>query len=235
MGVRVGTSGWSYPGWVGPFYPPGTKPARMLAVYAESFGAVEAHNTHRRRPVATTLAKWRADSPDGFRFVPKAHVGISHRRDTDGLAERVAEFADALAPLGDRLGPVLVVLPHRQPDLARLDLLLHAFAGAPTLSPVFELAPPWRVPAVLERFSEPGRNASIAVVDRDDDPATNQPFVGTVAYARLRRSSYTGADLDAWAERLAAVRSHDDAYAFVKHDEEGDGPRYARDLVRRLG
>jgi uncharacterized protein YecE (DUF72 family) len=234
--VRVGTSGWSYPSWAGPFYPERTPASRMLEVYARTFRAVEAHATHRRAPAAAALARWVAQVPDGFRFAPKAHMGITHRRDTDGLGERVSAFFAAVAPLGDRLGPVLFVLPHRQPDLARLDLLLDALEALDGRqrrpAAVFELAPPWRVPEVLERLD--GHGATLAVVDREDDPASGQPVVGPLTYVRLRRPSYTGPELDEWAGRLAAASGRGDVYAFVKHDEEGSGPRYARDLVKRL-
>jgi uncharacterized protein YecE (DUF72 family) len=230
--IRVGTSGWSYPAWVGPFYPERTPAARMLAVYAATFDAVEAHATHRRLPTPTALAKWVAQSPDGFRFAPKAHAGITHRRDTVGLAERVRTFFGALERLGHRLGPVLFVLPHRQPDLERLDLLLRALDGIATGRAVFELAPAWRVPEVLDRLA--AHDASLAIVDRDEDPGRDQPAVGPLTYVRLRREQYTGADLDEWSDRLAVAAGHGDVYAFVKHDEQAHGPRYARDLVRRL-
>ncbi|MGH9224845.1 MAG: DUF72 domain-containing protein [Acidimicrobiales bacterium] len=230
--IRVGTSGWSYPSWVGPFYPERTSAARMLPYYAGTFTTVEAHNTHRRFPLARGLTKWTAQVPAEFRFAPKAHVGITHRRDTDGLADRVTAFYDALAPLGERLGPVLYVLPHHQPDLARLDLLLDAVRGR---GAVFELAPPWWVDHVFEHLTAAG--ASLALVDRDGEPGPppEPEPPGPIAYVRLRRSTYTEADLDAWAERLAAAAAPGrDVYAFVKHDESGDGPRYARGLVDRL-
>jgi uncharacterized protein YecE (DUF72 family) len=232
--VRIGTSGWAYPTWVGPFYPEGTSAARMLARYAESFRTVEAHATYRRAPTSAALGKWVAAVPADFRFAPKAHIGITHRRDTDGLADRMAAFYAALAPLGDRLGPVLFVLPHRLPDLDRLDKLL---AGLPPAGPpaVFELAPGWWTDEVVERLAR--RDASLAFVDRDDGPAPEWPPPGgaSLAYVRLRRSTYADADLAAWAARLTdAGTAGRDVYAFVKHDEGGDGPRYARDLVKRL-
>lgn len=231
--VRVGTSGWSYPAWVGPFYPPGTPASRMLPAYAESFRTVEAHNTHRRLPTAAALARWVAQVPEDFRFAPKAHVGITHRRDTDGLAERVDRFFTALAPLGTRLGPVLYVLPHRKVDLDRLDLLLATLPPHPPV--VLELAPAWWVDAVFERVER--HRASLAVVDRDDDapPGRRWPQVGPVTYVRLRRAAYGPADLDRWAARLVdAAAGGRDVYAFLKHDEEANGPRYARDLVSRV-
>lgn len=202
----------------------------MLSVYAETFTTVEAHNSHRRLPTAAVVERWAAAVPPAFRFAPKAHVGITHRRDTDGLAERVAAFHAALAPLGDRLGPVLYVLPHRRPDLDRLDVLLDAVAGRPGV--VFELAPAWRTDAVLARLADAG--ASLAVVDREDDPGLDQPGPGPVAYVRLRRDAYSEPDVAAWAARLAGEADRRPVYAFVKHDEQGGGPRYARALVRAV-
>jgi uncharacterized protein len=227
--IRIGTSGWSYPSWVGPFYPTGTPASRLLGAYAASFWAVEAHSTFRRLPTAAAVERWAAAVPPGFRFAPKAHAGITHRRDPEGLAERVEAFYRALAPLGDRLGPVLYVLPHRRPDLARLDALLGALGGRS--GAVFELGPAWRVEPVLDRLAAAG--ASLALVDRDDDPALDRTFSGPLAYARLRREGYGDGDLAGWATRLVAETEggRRPVFAFLKHDEEGYGPRYARALV----
>ena len=231
--IRIGTSGWSYPTWVGPFYPPGTSAARMLPAYAGVFRTVEAHATYRRLPTANALHKWRDQVPRDFRFALKAHMGITHRRDTEGLDERVAAFAAAVQPLGDRTGPVLFVLPHHQPDLGRLDLLLAAVGGTP-LRAVFELAPGWWVEPVFERIEAAG--ASLAAIDRDGEAAAGPAAPrGPVTYVRLRRSTYSDADLAAWADRLrASAEAGRDVYAYLKHDEGGDGPRYARALVERL-
>lgn len=227
--VRVGTSGWSYPAWVGPFYPPGTSAARMLGAYASTFDTVEAHATYRRLPTAVALARWVDTVPGGFRFAPKAHMGISHRRDLDGVEDRVGAFLAALAPLGPALGPVLVSLPHGEPDLDRLGRILDPLGGG-----AFELGPAWERPDVLDRLDAGG--ATLVVSDTAERPARGIPPVGPVAYLRLRRADYQPADLDLWAERLAKVAAEDrDAYVFLKHDDAATGPRLARELVARLG
>ena len=227
--VRVGTSGWSYPSWVGPFYPEKTSPARMLGVYSSVFNTVEAHATYRRHPTAAALAKWVDTVPAGFRFACKAHMGISHRRDVEGVEDRVTAFFAAVAPLGDTLGPVLVSLPHQQPDLVRLGRILGALGGG-----AFELGPAWQRTDVLDRLDAGG--ATLVVSDTDERPAGAIPSVGPVAYVRLRRATYTPADLDLWADRLAKVTAADrDAYVFLKHDDAATGPALARELVERLG
>ena len=227
--VRVGTSGWSYPAWVGPFYPDGTSAARMLRFYASRFDAVEAHATYRRRPTDAALAAWVDAVPAGFRFAPKAHMGITHRRDVDGVEDRVAAFLGALAPLGPTLGPVLFSLPHQEPDLDRLGLIL----AAVSLPAAFELGPAWDRADVLDRLHAAG--ATLVVSDSADRPASAIPPVGPVAYVRLRRGDYTATDLDLWAELLAKVVADDrDAYVFLKHDDAASGPRLARELAQRV-
>lgn len=230
--ARVGTSGWSYPEWVGRFYPVGTQATRMLPYYARRFDAVEAHSTYRRLPASTALDRWCAEAPPAFRFAPKVHMGISHQRDLDGIEARVKAFVDAVAPLGDRLGPLLVALPHRHPDLERLDRLLAAFSAAGRPQVAFELGPEWVVPTVLDRLE--AHDATLALVDSDGRAAPDLAL-GPFTYVRLRRSRYTRAELNAWADRLAKARADGrDSYLFFKHDEHADGPRYARRLMGRL-
>lgn len=225
--LRIGTSGWSYPSWVGPFYPPGTSPARMLGVYAASFGTVEAHATYRRLPTATALAKWAAAVPPDFRFAPKAHMGITHRRDLDGVEDRVAAFLAALEPLGDLRGPILFSLPHQEPDLGRLGRILDSIP--PGVPSAFDLGPAWSTPAVLDRLDAGG--ATLVAADSDEIPPA-----GPVAYVRLRRGDYTPHELDAWADRLAKVTADGrDAYVFLKHDDAATGPALARQLGARTG
>ncbi|MGH8999204.1 MAG: DUF72 domain-containing protein, partial [Acidimicrobiia bacterium] len=74
----VGTSGFAYKEWIGAFYPEGTRTTGMLSYYASCFGSVEINYTFRRHPAETTLANWRAQTPDGFVFAPKANQGITH-------------------------------------------------------------------------------------------------------------------------------------------------------------
>jgi uncharacterized protein YecE (DUF72 family) len=233
--VRVGTSGWSYPEWLGRFYPNGTSAARMLDFYGRRFPTVEAHATYRRLPSPAALERWQSQVPPDFQFAPKAHLGITHRRDLDGVEDRVGAFLAAVAPLGSNLGPVLLSLPHQEPDLARLDRLLAALPPPPD-GPVaaFELGPNWYTSEVIDRLE--AHHATLVVVDSDAERPTAVPLtVGPVAYVRLRRAMYDRAALDGWAERLAKVRAGGrDSYVYVKHDEQGDGPRYARRLTELM-
>jgi uncharacterized protein YecE (DUF72 family) len=204
----------------------------MLAFYAKRFSAVEAHSTYRRLPSVSVLERWTAQVPPHFKFAAKAHMGITHRRDLEGIEQRMASFFEALAPLGPLLGPVLFSVPHQQPDVSRLDRLLGALPPGFRPGVAFELGPAWVIPEVLKRLE--AHDATLALVEAEGRP-TPDIDVGPFAYARLRRNNYNRAELEAWAERLDRLTAGGrDAYAFFRHDESGNGPRYARQVSGRL-
>ena len=226
--LRLGTSGWSYPEWVGRFYPNGTQPGRMLDFYGRIFATVEAHSTYRRAPDISTLVRWRSQVPADFKFAPKVHLAITHRRDLQGVEDRLGAFYQAVSTLGSNLGPLLFSLPYQQPDLDRLDRLL---AGLPPGGPqaAFDLAPAWLIPAVFDRLEAHGASVVLTDCERGEPPVLH---VGPLVYVRLRRERYDRAQLEAWANRLAAEAAAGfETYAFFKHDDVGDGPRYARRLA----
>lgn len=97
--IVVGTSGYSFEDWVGPFYPPGTRPGEFLAHYAARFDAVEVNSTYYRIPHPRVMAQMERKTPPGFRFVVKLHQDMTHRGSTDPA--RYREFLDVLEPLKD--------------------------------------------------------------------------------------------------------------------------------------
>ena len=73
---RLGTMGFGYADWRGPFYPPGSlSGAEKIAAYAETFDAVELDSTFHATPPAERAAKWAdavpADRRATFRFTAK--------------------------------------------------------------------------------------------------------------------------------------------------------------------
>jgi uncharacterized protein YecE (DUF72 family) len=127
--VRLGTQGWTYPGWVGPFFPEGTPPARHLTLYARAFETVEVDSTFYAVPTATTVRSWLERTPPGFLFSPKMPREITHERRLRDAGAPLAAFIDRVRELGERLGPILIQLgpdfaPREEPELrAFLDLL----------------------------------------------------------------------------------------------------------------
>ncbi len=123
MPIRLGTQGWNYDAWVGPFYPIGTRPPDYLSLYAKAFDTVEVDSTFYAMPNAKTVRDWAARVPAGFTFALKLPKEITHEnrlRDPAGLGPL---FFDRARELGPKLGPILIQLgpdfmPAERPALA---------------------------------------------------------------------------------------------------------------------
>jgi len=108
--VFTGTSGYSYPDWVGTFYPSGTRQQDMLRLYCERFDAVEVNFTYYRMPVAKTMESMARRTPQGFRFIVKAHQATTHKCDRSAADE----FKAGIAPLAaaGKLSGILLQFPY---------------------------------------------------------------------------------------------------------------------------
>jgi uncharacterized protein YecE (DUF72 family) len=101
MNLYIGCPIWSFKGWVGNFYPQGTKPADFLYEYARRLIAVEGNTTFYAVPAQKT--EWYTNRCSEFRFCPKIPKAISHEGNNDNI-ER-AEFIKVMSPLGRDLVP----------------------------------------------------------------------------------------------------------------------------------
>ncbi len=115
--VLIGTQGWNYTAWVGPFYPPGTRPAEFLSMYARAFRAVEVDSTFYAIPAAKVVRGWAQRTPPEFTFTLKLPQEITHERRLRDADDVVHEFLDRARELGPKLGPILVQMgPDFAPD-----------------------------------------------------------------------------------------------------------------------
>ena len=235
--LYTGTSGFAYKEWIGPFYPPGTKSAGMLAHYAGRFESVEINYTFRRLPAATTLANWRDQTPDGFVFALKANQGITHHARLVDVDERLSRFLEAIAPLGPRLGPILFQCP---PNLRYDPDVLAAFLDRLGRAPGDRrFAMEFRHPSfdddeVRGRLRDAG--VAWCVADTEEAPATFVRTAPDFAYVRLRRGGYDEDGITRWAESIGtALADGADVYAYLKHEDSATGPRDAAALRARVG
>ncbi len=108
--IRVGTQGWNYDAWVGPFYPPGTRPADFLTIYSRAFNTVEVDSTFYAIPASKTVRGWARRTPANFTFSLKLPQEITHERRLRNADDLAAEFFDRARELGPKLGPILIQL-----------------------------------------------------------------------------------------------------------------------------
>ena len=113
MRFYVGCPIWSFKGWVGNFYPEGTKPSDFLREYSRRLTTVEGNTTFYAVPAQDTLEGWAAQMPETFRFCPKVPKAISHEGKLMDNVERAREFIKVMSRLGTRLGPMFLQLPPR--------------------------------------------------------------------------------------------------------------------------
>jgi uncharacterized protein YecE (DUF72 family) len=109
--IYIGTSGFSYDDWVGPYYPADLDKKDWLTFYAQEFKAPEVNFTYYRMPNARTLAGMARKVPSDFLFTVKATQEMTHTRDAD--AALFPQFIAALQPLIDqrKFGAVLAQFP----------------------------------------------------------------------------------------------------------------------------
>jgi uncharacterized protein YecE (DUF72 family) len=107
----LGCPMWAHPGWVGRFYRSDAKRADYLPQYASVFNAVEGNSTFYGLPSPESVARWAVEAPPGFRFCFKFPREVTHELRLEGAEQETGEFLERLAPLGERLGPMLVQLP----------------------------------------------------------------------------------------------------------------------------
>jgi uncharacterized protein YecE (DUF72 family) len=111
--LYIGCPIWSFKGWVGNFYPKGTKPADFLREYAKRLTNIEGNTTFYAVPSQKTLEGWVAETPEAFRFCPKIPKAVSHEGKLSDNIDRALGFVDVMRGLGARLGPMFLQLPPR--------------------------------------------------------------------------------------------------------------------------
>jgi uncharacterized protein YecE (DUF72 family) len=231
--IYVGTSGYNYPEWKGSFYPADLAAAKMLPYYAARFPTVEINYTFYRMPSEKLLAGWTAQAPKAFRFTLKAPRRITHDAKLVNCQDLTDTFCRVAGTLGDRLGALLFQLPPAlKKDLARLEAFLDALP--PKAPAAFEFRhPSWFDAEVFARLSQRGKALCVADSEKLETPLEVTADFG---YFRLRDEGYQPADIEEWAKKIDALRSRcEDIYVYFKHEEQGLGPEFARQMMAHLG
>jgi uncharacterized protein YecE (DUF72 family) len=129
----LGTQGFAFDDWVGPFYPPGTPKAAYLETYAQAFSTVEIDSTFYATPRAAVVKGWARRTPDGFRLSAKFPKLITHDRKLEGAHGDAEAFVGTMQLLGDKLGVLTLQFAYDfTPDLFnRLEAFLHGLPKGP--------------------------------------------------------------------------------------------------------
>ncbi|MEM9064119.1 MAG: DUF72 domain-containing protein [Planctomycetota bacterium] len=158
----LGTIGFAYADWNGPFYPPGTSGPNRLSHYAQYFNAVEVDATFHAIPAAKTVQRWGDAVPVGFNFCLKTPREITHSSDAGNLLKpetrmHMRQFLAVGSELGDKLSVILIQFPGTC-GVDRHDELAEFLSGLPGEHRyAVELRQDsWWVPRTAELFRELG-------------------------------------------------------------------------------
>ena len=121
----IGTSGWVYRSWKGPFYPDTLPSRRYLEFYAQEFDTTEINSSFYHLPRPQTFTNWAAHVPSNFIFSVKASRYLTHMKRLLDPVDPWKRFIESAIQLGERLGPILLQFP---PSFKRMPIASKPFS-----------------------------------------------------------------------------------------------------------
>jgi uncharacterized protein YecE (DUF72 family) len=254
MTILIGTQGWNYAAWVGPFYPPGTRATDFLSTYAKAFRAVEVDSTFYAIPDVRAVRAWNERTPPEFTFALKMPREVTHDLRLRNADDLVRDFLDRARELGPKLGPILLQMG---PDFAPDEIAaIERFVPSLPRDLCFALEvrqSSWMrsdvLPRLLEVLSQYGIALALSdgrwirretMLDLAQRPTADFLYVRWMGpdrditdYSRIQfdRSE----EIRAWSEVLKSAASTKEIYGFFNNHFAGHSPASAREMQRRLG
>ncbi len=236
--LYLGTQGFAFNDWVGPFYPQGTAKDRFLEAYAQNFGTVEIDATFYAVPRRSVVEGWRRRTPEGFVFAAKFPRLITHDKKLVGAEAEARAFVETMQALDDKLGVLTLQFAYDfTPDnLPRLEQFLHGLPGGVRYAVEIRNRK-WLTPGLGETLS--GCGAALVLQDLYYMPKMNWVTAGFSVIRWLgRRSDISVFDriqidrtreLTGWAERVRGFLDDGvDVYGYFNNHFAGHSPASLR-------
>jgi uncharacterized protein YecE (DUF72 family) len=236
--IHIGTSGWTYDGWRGPFYPEGVPKKDWLRWYGGQFSTCEINGSFYRTPSLEAVRAWRDETPEGFVFAWKASKFITHWKRLGPTSPSSVKLLNTrLRALGHKCGPVLFQLPARfKADRERLAKFLKMLSKRRY---AFEFRDEsWYEPKVFDLLRE--HDVSLCLSDHRDAPA---PWEVTASWVYVRGHGPTGEYKDRyslitmrkWAAAMRRWKRRGlDVYCYFDNDQKSAAPKDAKRLITML-
>lgn len=237
--VLIGTSGWHYASWRGPFFPAELMVKHQLQYYATQFATCELNGVFYRTPTEAAVKAWRDDTPDDFIFAWKASKFITHwKRLSENSVNSLELLESRLALLRHKAGPVLFQLPPQfEANADRLNAFFKLLSKKRRYA--FEFRhPSWYDKTILRMLE--GENISLCISDHHDAPS---PWVRTADFVYVRghgpggryRGHYRTDAIADWARRIRSWRRQRcDVFVYFDNDQKSAAPLDAKKLELAL-
>lgn len=249
--IKLGTQGWNYPAWVGPFYPEGTRPAEFLRTFTRAFEVVEIDSTFYAIPPSSTVRSWAQRVPEPFVFTCKMPQEITHQRRFVDCDAVLFAFTERMRELGPKLGPILIqCAPDFAPQQGKpfaefLELLPRDLRFAVEFRQpawirrrVFDLLREHRVALALSDGKWIPREWLLKLCEQPTADFAYLRWMGPdrsiTDYSHLQHDRTP--ELDAWAHMMPVLqRQVKEIFGFVNNHFAGHAPASVRMLQERLG
>lgn len=248
--IKIGTQGWNYEGWIGPFYPRGTTAKEMLSLYSKIFNTVEIDSTFYAIPAESSVRGWAERTPEGFTFSVKLPSEITHKNRLKDSEDILRRFVDRMALLGNKLGCVLIQLP---PDFspaerASLSSFIRSLPTAFNFAVEFR-DDRWITEDVLAELKQ--ENVALAMVDsrwlrREESIRLTDAPTASFAYLRWlgprELTDYSRIQIDRtkelnlWAESVSALNGRvSTIYGYFNNHFQGHSPASSNAFKEMIG
>lgn len=242
--LRVGTSGWSYKEWIGPFY---SESKGMLTQYAKTFQTVEVDSSFYRYPEERMAYAWARRGPPDFKYALKIPGLITHDKKFDpsqGILKDLQRFLDIIEPLkrNGKLGPLLFQMPPSyRADFDKLENVLTLLPEGYQYAIEFR-HPSWLQPETWKILRD--SNVAYTIVDEpllpSDVVLTSKDF----AYVRWHGRGespwynyrYSEEELHGWLPKVKEIEAKSPAvYGYFNNHFHGFAVANALQLTKMLG
>ncbi len=236
--IWIGTSGWTYDGWRGPFFPPKLAKKNWLGWYGTQFNSTEINGSFYRTPSLEAVCAWREQTPEPFLFAWKASKFITHWKRLSEKSKNSIELLETrLKVLGPKTGPVLFQLP---PQFKANRERLASFLGLLPRRHVYAFEfrdASWYAADILQVLRD--HDVALCLSDHKDAPA---PWEITAGHIYVRGHGPTGAYKDRypekvlkeWAGKILKWRRRHEVYCYFDNDQKSAAPQDARRLTELI-
>jgi uncharacterized protein YecE (DUF72 family) len=238
--IFVGTSGWSYKSWRGPFFPAEVKVKDHLRFYASQFNSTELNGVFYRTPTVEAVRGWREQTPDDFLFAWKASKFITHWKRLGPTSKNsLALMESRLKILGRKAGPVLFQLPPQfKADRERLASFIKLLSRGRRYAFEFRHKS-WYEDGILDLLRD--HDISLCLSDHHDAPApwevtARQVYVRGHGPGGTYKDHYSDKTLRAWAADIRKwKRQRRTVFVYFDNDQKSAAPKDALRLMEMLG
>lgn len=234
--IHIGTSGWHYAHWKGPYYPEGLSSKNFLEHYVEDFQTVEINNTFYKLPEVKTIKTWYENVPNGFLFSVKASRYITHIKRLKDPKSSLKNFFSRIKYLKEKLGEILFQLPPKWPlNIERFETFIKSLPKGYKYA--FEFRDPtWlcdEIYGLLEKY-----NLALCIYEIEGQHApklitANHIYVRLHGPKRAYQGSYSSKALEKWAKEFAKWKKKE-IFCYFDNDEKGYAPKNALSLIGKI-